>query len=131
MLISKKAVEETLAWRRAASGESENKPLPRRFSFGGGEFGADWYAVAVGRFGLADDYAAYLSALRSNVEARYSTPGKLNAQKATGGIGYLLRSHLSAAIRQASAPTRTETRSTSLRTERISAPAPPISAYRG
>lgn len=37
----------------------------------------------MGRFGLADDYTAYLSALRSNVEVRYSTPGKLNAQKAT------------------------------------------------
>lgn len=80
----KKAVEETLAWRRAASGESENGNLFRGdFLSAAGNSGADWYAVAVGRFGLADDYAAYLSALRSNVEARYSTPGKLNAQKAT------------------------------------------------
>ena len=80
----KKAVEETLAWRRAASGESENGTLFRGdFLSAAGNSGADWYAVAVGRFGLADDYTAYLSALRSNVEARYSTPGKLNAQKAT------------------------------------------------
>ena len=80
----KKAVEETLAWRRAASGESENGNLFRGdFLSAAGNSGADWYAVAGGRFGLADDYAAYLSALRSNVEARYSTPGKLNAQKAT------------------------------------------------
>ena len=80
----KKAVEETLAWRRAASGESENGYLFRGdFLSAAGNSGADWYAVAVGRFGLADDYTAYLSALRSNVEVRYSTPGKLNAQKAT------------------------------------------------
>ena len=73
---SKKAVEETLAWRRAASGESENGNLFRGdFLSAAGNSGADWYAVAVGRFGLADDYTAYLSALRSNVEARYSTPG--------------------------------------------------------
>ena len=68
----------------SSAGESENGTLFRGdFLSAAGNSGADWYAVAVGRFGLADDYTAYLSALRSNVEARYSTPGKLNAQKAT------------------------------------------------
>ena len=78
------AVEETLAWRRSASGGSESGNLfGGDFLSGAGSSGADWYAVAVGRFGLADDYTAYLSALRSNVEERYRTPGKLNAHKAT------------------------------------------------
>ena len=43
----KKAVEETLAWRRAASGESENGYLFRGdFLSAAGNSGADWYAVA-------------------------------------------------------------------------------------
>lgn len=43
---------------------------------------ADWYALAMARAGIADDYEAYLSALKAYVERCYASGG-LSANKAT------------------------------------------------
>lgn len=48
-----------------------------------GTTACDWYAIALARLGMEDDYAAYLAVLKENVTERYAQEGKLSAAKAT------------------------------------------------
>ena len=75
-------MQEILSWKKRNVGSEENLLTPE-FVSGAGSAAADWYAMTLGRVGEQDDYAVYLALLQANVEARYQTPGKLDAQKAT------------------------------------------------
>lgn len=44
---------------------------------------ADWYAIAMARCGIGDDYETYLTALRAYVESAYAESGGLSDNKAT------------------------------------------------
>ena len=44
---------------------------------------ADWYAIAMARCGISEDYETYLAALKTYVESAYAESGGLSANKAT------------------------------------------------
>ena len=44
---------------------------------------ADWYAIAMARCGISEDYETYLTALKTYVESAYAESGGLSANKAT------------------------------------------------
>ena len=44
---------------------------------------ADWYAIAMARCGISEDYETYLAALKTYVESAYAENGGLSANKAT------------------------------------------------
>ena len=44
---------------------------------------ADWYAIAMARCGIGEDYETYLAALKAYVESAYAENGGLSANKAT------------------------------------------------
>ena len=44
---------------------------------------ADWYAIAMARCGIGEDYETYLAALEAYVESAYAESGGLSANKAT------------------------------------------------
>ena len=44
---------------------------------------ADWYAIAMARCGIGEDYETYLAALKTYVESAYAESGGLSANKAT------------------------------------------------
>ena len=44
---------------------------------------ADWYAIAMARCGISEDYETYLAALKAYVESAYAENGGLSANKAT------------------------------------------------
>ena len=44
---------------------------------------ADWYAIAMARCGIGEDYETYLAALKTYVESAYAENGGLSANKAT------------------------------------------------
>ena len=44
---------------------------------------ADWYAIAMARCGIGEDYETYLAALKAYVESAYAESGGLSANKAT------------------------------------------------
>ena len=44
---------------------------------------ADWYAIAMARCGISEDYETYLAALKAYVESAYAESGGLSANKAT------------------------------------------------
>ena len=73
-----------VAYKKAEMGISPEAPLfSGAFLSGAGSTAGDWYPVGMAAFGMADDYEAYLSALRADVRARYGTAEKLSAGKAT------------------------------------------------
>ena len=73
-----------IAYKKAAADIAPEAPLfSGAFLKGAGSTAGDWYPVGMAAFGMPDDYAAYLSALRADVRARYETPEKLSAGKAT------------------------------------------------
>ncbi len=73
-----------VAYKKAEMGISPEAPLfSGAFLGGAGSTAGDWYPLGMAAFGMADDYEAYLSALRADVRARYETAEKLSAGKAT------------------------------------------------
>ncbi len=63
--------------------KTESKLFTSEFSKNAGSTSTDWYAIAVGRCGINDDYSSYLAMLKSNIIKRYKTEQKLDLQKAT------------------------------------------------
>ncbi len=77
-------MQDIIAWKKSSCGYSKNEYLFNSdFVASAGTPSADWYAIAMGRMGVEDNYSSYLSVLKNNVTEKYKTEQKLDAQKAT------------------------------------------------
>lgn len=78
------AIEGILSWKREQAGLGESEPLlSGELLQYAGTSGADWLPIGLARYGVEDDYDAYLNALREYVEQKYREPDKLDRSKAT------------------------------------------------
>lgn len=72
-------IEDAISWCRGGSDEM----LQGDFLQAAGTSAGDWYPIALGRLGIADNYSGYLEALQTYVTEKYQTGEKLDAHKAT------------------------------------------------
>lgn len=70
-------------WKKDDAGAGTKKLFASGFEKNAGNSAADWYAVGLGRMGCDEDYSAYLALVKYNVQIRYESDEKLDAQKAT------------------------------------------------
>lgn len=79
-----RVAEEIVIYKKTAPDGSVGETLfAGDFLKSAGSTAGDWYPFGMAAFGMADDYAAYLAALRENVRVRYQTEGALSPNKAT------------------------------------------------
>lgn len=79
-----KIAQGILAWKKEDMGVQKDAPLLNSlFLQAAGTTPGDWFPIGIGRFGFADDYAAYLAVIGDAVRKRYGQPEKLDAAKAT------------------------------------------------
>jgi hypothetical protein len=77
-------IEGIVNWKKVDYGSAAHDGLMNSgFLANAGTSAVDWYAIALGRLGYADDYNGYLAVLKEHVTERYSTSEKLDANKAT------------------------------------------------
>ncbi|MDD4445352.1 MAG: DUF4430 domain-containing protein [Eubacteriales bacterium] len=73
-----------LNWCSTAAGGTTSEDLTGGLlAKNAGTTDSDWFVIAMSQMGLPGDYAGYLSALAKNVQARYNSPDRLSASKAT------------------------------------------------
>lgn len=77
------AMQDIVLWKKNLKDIKSDKLFATDFVSKAGSSSADWYAVAIGRTGIDDDYFSYLAVLKNNVQRRYKTDDKLDSQKAT------------------------------------------------
>lgn len=71
-------------WKKNRCGYGKNEFLFNAdFISSAGSPSTDWYAIALGRMGIQDNYSSYLSVLKNKVSEKYKTEKKLDSQKAT------------------------------------------------
>lgn len=71
-------------WKKADCGlKQTDNLLCGKMLDSAGSTSCDWYVIGMSRLGIKDDYSAYLSVLKNNVQVRYSSSGKLSASKST------------------------------------------------
>ncbi len=79
-----RAAEEIVAYKKTAPDGTVGENLfAGDFLNAAGSTAGDWYPFGMAALGMADDYAAYLAALRENVRVRYQAEGALSPNKAT------------------------------------------------
>lgn len=71
-----------IGWEKSQAGVS-GALLSGTFLQSAGAGHADWIAFGLGRTGHSDDYAAYLSKVTADINARYMTADKLSRSKST------------------------------------------------
>ena len=77
-------IQDAVQWKRRESvGEGEAVLFQDTFLKNAGHSAEDWYAIAIGRTGLEDNYTSYLTTLRTTVQERYMQIGGLDTLKAT------------------------------------------------
>lgn len=77
-------IEDGIAWKKEESGISGDTGLLNGpFLNSAGTTSGDWYALALGRMGEADNLQGYAAVLEQNVLSRYETEQKLDSDKAT------------------------------------------------
>ena len=76
-------MQDIVLWKKNSEGIKSDQLFATDFVSNAGSSSADWYAVALGRTGIDDDYFSYLAVLKNNVQSRYKTSEKLDSQKAT------------------------------------------------
>lgn len=76
-------MQDIVLWKKNSEGIKSDKLFATDFVSNAGSSSSDWYAVAIGRIGIDDDYFSYLAVLKNNVQSRYKTDEKLDSQKAT------------------------------------------------
>jgi hypothetical protein len=74
--------EGIVAWGKDTAG-SGGALLSGDFLTYAGSSAGDWFPFGLGRLGVADDYEAYLLALRDAIASKYRDEGKLDPLKAT------------------------------------------------
>lgn len=76
--------ENIVKWKKQSI-NSDDKALLFNSDFleAAGTTQGDWYAIAFGRLGIADDYDGYLAVLKDYVENKYKQDGKLSRVKST------------------------------------------------
>ena len=73
-----------IAWKKADNGASPDGYLiNEKYLEQAGTTPGDWYPIALGRLGIADNNAGYLAVIKDQIEERYAQPGRLSAAKAT------------------------------------------------
>ncbi len=76
--------KEIIAWKKADNGAApEDDLINEKYLALAGTTPGDWYPIALGRLGITDNNAGYLSVIKDQIEKRYRSPGKLSAAKAT------------------------------------------------
>ena len=76
--------KEAISWRKEAAGLSkDDELLSSELINEAGNSAIDWYAMASGRLGYAEDYLAYLAMAEENISYRYQSEEKLDKIKAT------------------------------------------------
>lgn len=71
-------------WKKKSCGYDRNECMFNAdFISSAGSPSTDWYAIAMGRMGVQDNYSSYLSVLKNKVSEKYKTEQKLDSQKAT------------------------------------------------
>lgn len=71
-------------WKKNRCGYDKNEFLFNAdFISSAGSPSTDWYAIALGRMGVQDNYSSYLSVLKNKISEKYKTEQKLHSQKAT------------------------------------------------
>ena len=71
-------------WKKNRCGYDKNEFLFNAdFISSAGSPSTDWYAIALGRMGVQDNYSSYLSVLKNKISEKYKTEQKLDSQKAT------------------------------------------------
>ena len=69
-------MEEIIQWKKQEQGIKYKNLLSSDFANSAGTTAGDWYAFALGRIGYEDDYGAYLSAIKINLEETIKKDGK-------------------------------------------------------
>lgn len=78
------AIQDIITWKKADMGLNSSENLfGTDFVTSAGSPSTDWYAIAVGRMEVDDNYSAYLSMLKKKVVDKYETEDKLDPKKAT------------------------------------------------
>ncbi len=77
------AADAVLEWRKLKNGVSGSGLLFTQAYAQNAGNGCDWFAIAAGRYGIADDPAAYLENIEKYITQKYKTQDKLDAVKAT------------------------------------------------
>lgn len=77
------AADAVLKWRKLKNGVSGSGLLFTQAYAQNAGNGCDWFAIAAGRYGIADDPAAYLENIEKYITQKYKTQDKLDAVKAT------------------------------------------------
>lgn len=78
-----KTIEDIINWKKTSLNAEGGYLLSSSLADTAGTANSDWYAFAVGRLGVEDDYFSYLTVLKSYVEEKYKTDEKLDSQKST------------------------------------------------
>lgn len=78
-----KTIEDIINWKKTSLNAEGSYLLSSSLADTAGTANSDWYAFAVGRLGVEDDYFSYLTILKSYVEDKYKTDEKLDSQKST------------------------------------------------
>lgn len=76
-------MQDIVLWKKKSEGIKSDNLFATDFVSNAGSSSADWYAIAIGRSGIDDDYFSYLAMLKNNIQSRYKTNDKLDSQKAT------------------------------------------------
>ncbi len=79
-----KTAKGIISWKKADCGiDSKENLLSGRMLDNAGSTSCDWYVIGMSRLGIKDDYQAYLSVLKNDVESKYEKSGKLSPSKST------------------------------------------------
>ena len=82
--LAEDCAEGIVSYKKTSLGVLPEEPLfAGDFLNAAGSTAGDWYPFGMAASGIADDYAAYLAALRENVRTRYAEDGTLSPSKAT------------------------------------------------
>lgn len=77
-------IEQIIDWKKQEQGIGSQSPLLQNpFLKYAGTTAGDWFPLALGRIGYADDFDAYLAVTEQIVKTKYAQPGKLDETKAT------------------------------------------------
>lgn len=80
----KNTAQGIINWKKLDNGSTVNGHLINsKFLELAGTTPGDWFPIGIGRLGIADDYAGYLSVIKDVVENRYKKSGKLSSVKST------------------------------------------------
>lgn len=78
-----KAIEKIIEWKKSKINSTSDNLFSSEFIKSAGTTSCDWYAIAMGRIGLDDDYFSYITLLKNNIEEIYNSKDKEKELKPT------------------------------------------------